>query len=202
MNPWCTIGGVATTVCQPNEFIIPDSAVVGDVLVLTKPLGTQVKFLTLSSNGPNMSGIQETFPKEQISDVCYMTRNQYLRNQTGFETSLSVDAGMLAFVLTVSSLQLPSWYFSIPTWPDIPSNLKSRRSLIYLIVPSSQWTGCRQCPPVVGPAGEVEPDKVGRVWGGRPQSLPAWHGFHGQAQQDRSQAHAQVQRTRGHRRHR
>ena len=108
MNPWCTIGGVATTVCQPNEFIIPDSAVVGDVLVLTKPLGTQVKFLTLSSNGPNMSGIQETFPKEQISDVCYMTRNQYLRNQTGFETSLSVDAGRLAFVLTVSSLQLPS----------------------------------------------------------------------------------------------
>ena len=42
MNPWCTVGGVATTICQPNEFIIPDSAVVGDVLVLTKPLGTQV----------------------------------------------------------------------------------------------------------------------------------------------------------------
>ncbi|KYQ60748.1 Selenide, water dikinase [Trachymyrmex zeteki] len=39
VNPWCTIGGVATTVCQPNE---PDNAVVGDVLVLTKPLGTQV----------------------------------------------------------------------------------------------------------------------------------------------------------------
>merc|ERR1739844_774070 len=42
MNPWCTIGGVGTTVCQPNEFIMPDNAVVGDVLVLTKPLGTQV----------------------------------------------------------------------------------------------------------------------------------------------------------------
>ncbi|GAB6021501.1 hypothetical protein CHUAL_004106 [Chamberlinius hualienensis] len=41
-NPWVTIGGVATTVCQPNEYIIPDCAVVGDVLVLTKPLGTQV----------------------------------------------------------------------------------------------------------------------------------------------------------------
>ena len=38
------IVGVATTICQPNEFIIPDSAVVGDVLVLTKPLGTQVSF--------------------------------------------------------------------------------------------------------------------------------------------------------------
>merc|ERR1712088_360917 len=42
MNPWCTIGGVATTVCQPNELIVPESAVVGDVLVLTKPLGTQI----------------------------------------------------------------------------------------------------------------------------------------------------------------
>lgn len=42
LNPWLTIGGVATTVCQQNEFIVPDNAVVGDVLVLTKPLGTQV----------------------------------------------------------------------------------------------------------------------------------------------------------------
>lgn len=43
VNPWCTIGGVASTVCQPNEYIVPDNAVVGDVLVLTKPLGTQVE---------------------------------------------------------------------------------------------------------------------------------------------------------------
>lgn len=42
VNPWIIIGGVATVVCQQNEFIMPDSAVVGDVLVLTKPLGTQV----------------------------------------------------------------------------------------------------------------------------------------------------------------
>ncbi|KPP75076.1 selenide, water dikinase 2-like [Scleropages formosus] len=71
VNPWIIIGGVATVVCQPNDFIMecptffslpspssvvsltvgfdraflscrPDSAVPGDVLVLTKPLGTQV----------------------------------------------------------------------------------------------------------------------------------------------------------------
>nr|XP_039263735.1 selenide, water dikinase 1-like [Styela clava] len=42
LNPWCLIGGVATAVCQPNEYIMPDNAVPGDVLVLTKPLGTQV----------------------------------------------------------------------------------------------------------------------------------------------------------------
>uniref|UniRef100_A0A2K6R9B7 Selenide, water dikinase 1 n=1 Tax=Rhinopithecus roxellana TaxID=61622 RepID=A0A2K6R9B7_RHIRO len=42
LNPWIVLGEVATTVCQPNEFIMPDNAVPGDVLVLTKPLGTQV----------------------------------------------------------------------------------------------------------------------------------------------------------------
>lgn len=42
VNPWIIIGGIATAVCQTNEFIMPDGAEVGDVLVLTKPLGTQV----------------------------------------------------------------------------------------------------------------------------------------------------------------
>lgn len=45
INPWVVIGGVATTVCGPTEFIMPDGAVVGDVLVLTKPLGTQIAVL-------------------------------------------------------------------------------------------------------------------------------------------------------------
>jgi len=42
VNPWMTIGGVASSVCQINEFIMPNGAVAGDVLVLTKPIGTQV----------------------------------------------------------------------------------------------------------------------------------------------------------------
>ncbi|OAF71774.1 hypothetical protein A3Q56_00455 [Intoshia linei] len=42
VNPWMTIGGTATTVCKPTEIINPNQAVVGDVLVLTKPLGVQV----------------------------------------------------------------------------------------------------------------------------------------------------------------
>jgi len=42
VNPWMALGGTATSICQPNEYILPDNAVVGDVLVLTKPLGTQV----------------------------------------------------------------------------------------------------------------------------------------------------------------
>jgi selenide,water dikinase len=42
VNPWLIVGGVATAVCTQNEIIIPENAIVGDVLVLTKPLGTQV----------------------------------------------------------------------------------------------------------------------------------------------------------------
>lgn len=42
INPWCIIGGVATTVCKENDVIMPEGAVAGDVLVLTKALGTQV----------------------------------------------------------------------------------------------------------------------------------------------------------------
>lgn len=57
VNPWCTIGGVATTVCQPNEYIVPDNAVVGDVLVLTKPLGTQVRIFFVVSRSCDDRGL-------------------------------------------------------------------------------------------------------------------------------------------------
>ncbi|KAJ3337276.1 hypothetical protein HDU93_001363 [Gonapodya sp. JEL0774] len=42
MSPWFIIGGVATTVESSSSIIYPTNAFPGDVLVLTKPLGTQV----------------------------------------------------------------------------------------------------------------------------------------------------------------
>ncbi len=42
MNPWPIIGGVAMSVCRENEFIRPCHGEAGDVLVLTKPIGTQL----------------------------------------------------------------------------------------------------------------------------------------------------------------
>ncbi|XP_064487106.1 inactive selenide, water dikinase-like protein isoform X2 [Ornithodoros turicata] len=42
LNPSLIVGGCATSCCHSNEFIAPNNAVVGDVLVLTKPLGSQV----------------------------------------------------------------------------------------------------------------------------------------------------------------
>jgi len=42
VNPWVTVGGVASSVCGREDIIMPESGRVGDVLVLTKALGTQV----------------------------------------------------------------------------------------------------------------------------------------------------------------
>lgn len=41
-NPWPVIGGVAMSLRHEKEFIRPDGAQPGDVLVLTKPLGIQL----------------------------------------------------------------------------------------------------------------------------------------------------------------
>ena len=42
MNPWPIIGGVANVVCFKDEFVPVNQAQPGDILLLTKPLGTQV----------------------------------------------------------------------------------------------------------------------------------------------------------------
>lgn len=42
MNPWPIIGGVANVVCREDEYILPRNGEDGDIIVLTKPLGTQV----------------------------------------------------------------------------------------------------------------------------------------------------------------
>jgi len=42
LNPWFIIGGVATSVTAEEEVIMPDGAQAGDVIILTKPLGTQI----------------------------------------------------------------------------------------------------------------------------------------------------------------
>lgn len=42
LNPWPIIGGVATSIVAKDEFVKSDGAQPGDVLVLTKPLGTQI----------------------------------------------------------------------------------------------------------------------------------------------------------------
>eukprot|EP00697_Spironema_sp_BW2_P005026 gnl/Spiro4/1677_TR881_c0_g1_i1.p1 gnl/Spiro4/1677_TR881_c0_g1~~gnl/Spiro4/1677_TR881_c0_g1_i1.p1 ORF type:complete len:326 (-),score=63.59 gnl/Spiro4/1677_TR881_c0_g1_i1:198-1175(-) len=42
MNPWPMCGGVAMAVCRREDMIMPEDAAAGNLIVLTKPLGTQV----------------------------------------------------------------------------------------------------------------------------------------------------------------
>jgi len=42
MNPWPLLGGIAKTICKEEDIIRPDHAEVGDVIVLTKPLGNSL----------------------------------------------------------------------------------------------------------------------------------------------------------------
>ena len=42
LNLWPIIGGVATLIVWEGEFVSSDGARIGDVIVLTKPLGTQI----------------------------------------------------------------------------------------------------------------------------------------------------------------
>ena len=42
LNPWPIIGGVAKSMCMKQDYIEPYNGQIGDILVLTKPLGTQI----------------------------------------------------------------------------------------------------------------------------------------------------------------
>eukprot|EP00127_Corallochytrium_limacisporum_P000482 Clim_evm11s14 gene=Clim_evmTU11s14 len=41
LNPWVIVGGVASSICHKDEYIMPYNIRPGDKLILTKPLGTQ-----------------------------------------------------------------------------------------------------------------------------------------------------------------
>jgi len=47
MNPFPIIGGTAISTCLKEKVIFPNNAKPGDVLILTKPLGTQVSKIKL-----------------------------------------------------------------------------------------------------------------------------------------------------------
>lgn len=88
LNPWPVIGGVATTICSEGEYVKSDGAQVGDVVVLTKPLGTQVAVNVHEwrvRNTPKWTELSngKILSKEQAEDmmhaaVCSMARlNQH-----------------------------------------------------------------------------------------------------------------------------
>merc|ERR1719418_465774 len=69
INPWVTIGGVASSVSSRGDIIMPEGAKPGDVLLLTKALGTQVAVNAhqwLEEEGDRWNKIKEITTKEEV----------------------------------------------------------------------------------------------------------------------------------------
>ncbi|KAL6046522.1 Selenide, water dikinase 1 [Balamuthia mandrillaris] len=93
INAWPLIGGVAMAAVKEEEFIRPENAVAGDVLVLTKPLGTQVavnlkEWLSARASGPSgaWDRVSDVISVEEAERAYYHAMHSMSRlNKTGAE---------------------------------------------------------------------------------------------------------------------
>lgn len=73
-NPWPIIGGVGMSVLHESDFIFPVNAVVGDVIVLTKPLGTQCAVnakQAMKTNSPRWQQYSQHLSPDQVRTAYY-----------------------------------------------------------------------------------------------------------------------------------
>lgn len=86
LNPWPIIGGTAHTVCRNEDIIRPLHAVPGDVVVLTKPLGTQVavNLQEWSKDNYKWARVGDSFSRANVSAVFDAAAESMARlNKTG-----------------------------------------------------------------------------------------------------------------------
>lgn len=86
LNPWPIIGGTAHTVCGNEDIIRPVGAVSGDVVVLTKPLGTQVavNLRQWSKDDEEWQRVGDAFPRDCVEAVFDAATESMARlNKTG-----------------------------------------------------------------------------------------------------------------------
>lgn len=133
LNPWPIIGGTATSVCTNDEFILPVNAVAGDVIVLTKPLGTQV---AVNANQwrfieRKWVNVQEVITKEEAERAYLLAMNSMARlnrnaarlmHKYGAHAATDVTGfGILGHGRNLASNQKASVNFEIHTLPIIRS---------------------------------------------------------------------------------
>lgn len=131
MNPWPIIGGVATSVCKTKDFILPENIVEGDVLVLTKPLGTQVSVNAHQwlSQESNWEMIKNIITKEEVirsyevamKSMARLNRNgARLMHKYGAHGATDVTGfGIMGHSNNLSKNQQASIRFEIHTLPII-----------------------------------------------------------------------------------
>ena len=72
MNPWPMIGGVANVMLLRNEYVRPNHGMPGDLLLLTKPLGTQAAVNMKQKFDKDPTWHPSELTEEQIQDAYFM----------------------------------------------------------------------------------------------------------------------------------
>jgi selenide,water dikinase len=76
LNPWPIIGGVANVVCDENEYVKVNQGKPGDILILTKPIGTQVAVnlneWLIEKNEKWTEKSSKLFSEERAKEAYYM----------------------------------------------------------------------------------------------------------------------------------
>uniref|UniRef100_A0A336MR31 CSON003452 protein n=1 Tax=Culicoides sonorensis TaxID=179676 RepID=A0A336MR31_CULSO len=138
VNPWCMLGGIATSVCHESEIIFPTDAQIDDVLVLTKPLGTQLatnSYIWMKENSDEWKKLKssEKITEQQVLEMYdSAVKSMSFLNKTAAELMHKYKAhaatdvtgfGLLGHAHNLAEFQKENVSFVIDTLPvikDVP----------------------------------------------------------------------------------
>ncbi|KAH8306655.1 hypothetical protein KR044_005106 [Drosophila immigrans] len=137
VNPWCIVGGIATSVCKKQDIIVPSNGQTGDFLVLTKPLGTQLATSALiwqNEKNDKYKTILSALTDRDINDsfdiatksMMYLNRNAALLMHK-YKAHAATDVtgfGLLGHAKNLAEFQKSPLLFKIHTLPIIKNILK------------------------------------------------------------------------------
>jgi len=132
VNPWPIIGGVAKTICKNEDIIMPRNAVAGDVIILTKPLGTQVAVNVKQWSNKEAvwtSRVKETISRDMgmrayrlaCENMCHLNRNasKLMHKHDAHAATDITGFGIMGHANNLASNQIQSVSFRIHTLPII-----------------------------------------------------------------------------------
>lgn len=137
VNPWCIIGGVATSLCTSQEYIVPLNAQIGDVLVLTKPLGVQIATNInrwRNNGGEKWDNLLKVITEDEVLEafaiavrnMCHLNKNAaYLMHKHEAHAATDVTGfGILGHAENLVKFQNRDVKFFIDTLPIIKNVLR------------------------------------------------------------------------------
>lgn len=141
LNPWCTVGGVASTVCTKNNLIMPEGSSPGEVLVLTKPLGTQIavnahQWINVEerwekiSKVTNVEEVKAGYRAAELSMARLNRVGAQLMHKYGATAATDVTGfGILGHAVNLAENQVKGVKFTIHTLPIIANMAKIARAV-------------------------------------------------------------------------